>query len=183
MPTLHRFGPLSVFALTLAVACEGDKAAAEAEGPMDPPFEVKIHKVEMLDEVAPTKTHLENGLGSKAKPGDTFVCVQYDVTNKGGAEDKTAGAEGRLQVKVSAFPPAKMLDAAGAEIDFDLGATSNYQPSDWKNEHGTIEKGQTAKKNNCFPVAKDNTKDLKLFFSKRVDKQTWELKVPLPATG
>lgn len=150
---------------------------------MDPPFEVKIHKTEVLDEVAPNESYRKSGLGTKAAEGETFVCVQYEVTNKGGAKASTAGAEGRLKVKVSALPLPKIADAAGTETKFHLQATVHYQPTDWKADDGDVEPGKTAKKKNCFPLAKDKTKDLKLVFADKVDGRTWKLETALPAAS
>jgi hypothetical protein len=180
-----RFTRLPLFlVLALPVGCDkgepdNKEGAAEAEGSQEPPFEVKVAKVEVLDEVAPNQTYLDNGLGKKAGEGKTFVCVQYEVTNKGGAEAREAGAEGRMKVKVSALPPAKVVDPDGTETQVSVAAAGSYQPADWKTDRGDVEPGKTAKKADCFEVAKGKTNALELVF----DGRSWSTKTALPAAG
>ncbi|MBV1857842.1 MAG: hypothetical protein KUG77_05470 [Nannocystaceae bacterium] len=167
--------------LALGSACDdGNADKPVAKGPIDAPFEVKINKVEVLDEVAPNKTYLENGLGKKAGPGKTFVCVQYEVTNTGGAKSREAGAEGRMKVNVSALPLPKVVDPGGVETDVSTEAAGSYQPADWETKTGDVEPGKSAKKADCFAVAKDKTDGLKFRLSGDVEQQPWTLEVPLP---
>ncbi len=165
--------------LALAPACDKDEDAKE-EGPIDPPFAVTVHKVEVLDEVAPNETYLKNGLGTKAGEGKTFVCVQYEVTNEGGAEARTVGAEDGLKVKVSGLPLPKVVGPTGTETEVSVPAAGGYQPADWKTEMGDVEPGKTAKKKNCFAVAQGETEGLKMVHTDKVDGRSWTLEVALP---
>ncbi len=166
----------------LGLACDKGEGAKQEEnqGPIEAPFALKVHKVEVLDEVAPNETYLKNGLGIKAGDGKTFVCVQYEVTNEGGAEARTAGAEGRLKVKVSALPLPHVVGPTGTQTEVSVQAAGSYQPADWKADSGDVEPGKTAKKSNCFAVAQGETDGLKMVLAGKIDRRPWNVEAALP---
>lgn len=161
------------------------KGAGEAGGaPAVSPFAVTVHKVEKLDVVAPNQTYIDQGLGKRAGAGKTFLCVQYEVKNVGGAQATTAGAPGRLQVSVSALPSPTIVNAKGVKTDISINAAGAYMPADWPADLGDVAPGATAKRADCFVVAADATAGLKLVFegdSPTGQGPGWKTSVDLPS--
>ena len=159
---------LLLVALAACGSKENDGGGKTKERPA--PWDVKINKVEQLDSVAPNKTYEEQGLGAKAPDGQTFVCVQFTVTNK---NDKPEG-----------LTTPELVDAKGTRHKVSMKAAGKYTPEDWKSDSvpPKADPGTSFKQHPCFEVPKDATTGMKLEY---VDTgwgpkfPPWKTSVPL----
>lgn len=142
---------------------------------IEPPFEITVRTVEALSVVAPNKTYAEQGLGTKASAGKVFACVQYKAKNTSNEAHRD--------------PPPKLVGGQGGPVDVNIGATSHYQPADWRQEStssvgninlGKIPPGQSIKRSRCFEVAENSISGTKLLFEKTSIDGDWRLEIPLP---
>jgi len=160
---------LSVVLLIASCSKKSDSGGGGAKEERPAPVEIKIHKVEKLELVAPNQTYIDQGLAKKPAAGKIFVCVQYEATSKSD--------------KPETLPPPNLTDGKGAKIDVSSNAAGGYLPADWERDPlGKLEPGKTIKRADCFEVATDATTGMSLGY---VDTgwgpkfKPWHLSVPL----
>lgn len=144
----------AVVVLVLASAgCDRSEAAGGAAGEgaaRTAPFAVRVNKVESFEVVAPNKVYADQGLGTKAGPGKVFACVQYELTNVGGAPERSRAPS--------------VVDGRGNAVETSVAASSHYQPADWTvgSRLAKVAPGASVRLADCFEVPSDAATGMKL---------------------
>jgi hypothetical protein len=176
---------IAVSVSLLAIGCNSDKRTGDEEraakalgkataGANATPasFEIVANRLIVTEALAPNETYAQNGLGLKAKSGNTFACVQYSIKNTGAKP-----ADG-VQPKLTA--------ASGAEYDVSVDAAGKM-PSNWTSfKLDPIGPGSAQEGNNCFEIPAEAAKGaLKLHFKDTGwgARGPWEKSINVPAAS